>query len=71
MLAEGWAIVWGPKSSRPGWVEMAYFGMKSFRKPVRFRDPLPGDVITPEEWCDMYRPGCKFVRVQVVEKTNE
>ena len=62
ILTEGWAIVWGPGTCKPGYVEMDYFGIEDFHD----RDTIN----TPEEWCEAYRPGCKFVRVQVVEETN-
>ncbi len=70
ILAEGWAIIYGPESSNPGYVELDYFRMKDFRRPtISNKDVrVPGGPITSEEWCKMYRPGCKFVRVQVMEK---
>ena len=69
MLAGGWAIVWGPKSTKPGWVEMDYFHTKEFHGPPDYTADrlLCNPVITPEEWCKLHRPYCKFVRVQVVE----
>ncbi|MCK9459471.1 MAG: hypothetical protein M0R80_07525 [Proteobacteria bacterium] len=64
-LAEGWAII-----HPDGRVEMDYFDCRVFHRPHSFDPAIDNTECTAEEWCKHFRPDCKIIKAQVIERKS-